>query len=268
MAGYQYIEVTQENLIIKFDQTLKASTLVNDNFALTDDGNTVPHPFANINLERDWIATSRTLFLRFAIQLQSGHTYKLTVTGLQTVFGSPIIGLPMEYEFVAPENVLDYPTVPIQVPTPIDVEDYSTSKPPLLSGDGGVTGGGGVYPATPGTDVPFEVINVTPDPISAYNLPPQYNGGKVSVTFSLMPAFNFINSGDFKLQKKSLVGVGHWENVNAVVLGDAASNTVNIYLPSQDDVPGYAFEDVETEGTVYWEPGYKYRLVISKNVGV
>jgi hypothetical protein len=270
-AGYQYVEITLEWIAIQFDQTVKTATIVNENFKLFDGGTAEPYSFAEvpdafkvINLDSDYVSTSRTLMLKVRYNFWlPGHRYKLEIRNLQTPFGNPVLGLPITYEFDTPTDILVDPVVPAPPIQPIDVEDTSLIDPPSFTDD---TTDDDEDTATPGNT--FKIVDVTPALSDNIQLDALANSGKITIKFSHKPAANFVNSSDFKLQKKAVgAGFSKWETVNTVVAADSITPTVNVYLPSVETPVVYSYAVGDDDSYTFWQPGYKYRLVLNKTIG-
>lgn len=266
MGMLNYWEVTSDFLRLVFDNTIKVSTLINSNFTVTTQSASptlVSNPFRAINLGTDYQSISRSLTLWWNTALQPGEVYTVYIRNLVTITGIPIAD---EYVTFSTEQGATPNTPDLSgrvTREPIDIEDYSIKTVPSFDDTG--SGGGDDDPVDPDF---LHIVDVVPDLTLGYQIPPQGFGGKIVVEFSEKPLANYINSSDFRLQRKKLTGISHWEAVNTIVMAESEEPKVSIYLPSTDSSPVYSFEGEEAEATIYWEPGYKYRLMISKNVGV
>ena len=262
MALYEMYEVTNDYFMIKFDSTIRASTLINANFVVIPESTGVPIPtaFKTIDLARDYKSVSRSLFLWWNITLQAGESYTVRAQNLVATTGmthaTEDIVFEVEGDATPPPPDEDYRDTRV----PVEVKDFSIKTLPTLNGGG--SGGG---PGTPGTA--FGIKKITPSLHESFHLTDDAFDGKIIVEFNDTPAANFVNNEDFKLQRKRTSGISHWENVNTVVVSEANSNKVKIYLPSNEEPSIYSFQ-VEREPTrQYWESGYQYRLTISDSVG-
>lgn len=264
---WSLIQVTDDFVLIKFDDPILASTLVNASFTLTKDDATpvasVASPFKAINLTKDFLSISRTLYLWWNVSLQGGSTYSLHIANLKHAVTQEIL----------PSDVYTFDTALPIVPSdierpsrdPVDVEDYSIKTPPVIE----TSSGPGGTPTLPGDEDTLSIVSITPTPAEAYYLEGSDYEGRIVVEFNQKPAANFINSSDFRLQRRLVTsGIAKWDNVDTVVATDSENPRVNIYLPSDDATPVYSFMVSDDDNYVFWEPGYEYRLIVSKNVGV
>jgi hypothetical protein len=199
--------------------------------------------------------------------------YRVEVHNLKTPFGTNLAHLPIIIELDADDILTNEATpgggiggedYPYPTTEPEDIEDYSIKEPPFA----GEADDDAEDEEEAEASDPFALVSVTPADLDSYQMDPQANGGKIVVEFNKAPAANYLNNSDFKLQRKSLTGVSSWENVNTAILAESGEPKVNIYLPSQDSIPIYSFEDLDEDDTIYWVEGYKYRLTISKYVGI
>jgi hypothetical protein len=91
-----------------------------------------------------------------------------------------------------------------------------------------------------------------------------YNYGRVTVTFNEKPASNFLNNRYFLCQRKKIQkGPSRWENITTSVSTHSWRAEVYIDFPSLDATPSYFTADKD-----YFEQGYKYRIKISKDIGI
>jgi hypothetical protein len=267
MAVIQWYQITEDYVILKFDFAVSTETLVNENFTLSIPDATpsgVDDPFDAIVVERDYQSVSRELYLYWNITLQTNTDYRLTLSNLENVF-----------EVVIPTGYIDFSTDGINLATPniseseftkepTNIEDFSIKVVADLSGTSSSSSSG----ITESSEE-FGIISIYPDVNESYYIGPTDYQGKIEITFNHFIPSNFINNQDFKLQKKLIENrtVVAWETVAAVVAQQSDQPIVSIYLPSTDATPIYSYEVSDQTGYVFWEPGYKYRLVISKLVG-
>jgi len=92
-----------------------------------------------------------------------------------------------------------------------------------------------------------------------------FNLGRAVIVFNARPASNYLNNTYFKCQRKKIQRTpSRWENISTVVQLHSWKPEVFIDFPSLSDAtPAYYTEDKE-----YFESGYKYRIVVSKDIGV
>lgn len=269
MEIYELIQVTQEFVLLKFQDSVKASTLVNANFTLRKESGATPglvaDPFKTIDLHKDYRSVSKTLYLRWNRALEANTEYKIITSNIQNAFDSSIYD-PDEFTF----ETLGTPQTPCPVQPggssnnaydePI-IQDFSIKDLPTLNVGG---------TSTPGTpiidpDTNIKLVSITPSLEDSYYLEPNEYAGCITIVFNKVLAANFVTPTEFNLQKK-LVGSGpsKWESVDTEVNYDGRDPKVYIFLPSQDATPTYSYV-VNNDAKMYWEAGYKYRLIISKN---
>jgi hypothetical protein len=256
MTIYQWYEIREDRIEIKFLDTIDTSTLVNANFTLLNTTTSTPvsvaDPFQPIVVIRDFYSISRTLYLYWQdAKLASHSTYSLTISGLKRTDGSTLTTevITFSTEDLTADVELN------QVPTrePADVEDYSIKDVSTL------------FPNTIiSTSDNFYVVSIKPDFETAYYLDPSYNEGRIEIIFNTIPAANFVSNEFFKVQRKLITsGIQRWENVDILVTSSPENNLVVIYMPSDDATPLFGEPD-----SVYWVEGYKYRLRIAGNIGI
>jgi len=259
MAIYQWYEVKSENVEIKFVDTLHRATLINANFTVMNMSTATPtaisNPFKAIDISRDFSSISRVLTLWWDITLSNDTDYRITIANLNTINGAVIDS--QNIDFSTGTIAADSVESPL-TREPVDVEDYSIKNISTILN---------VTAATAASV--FNIESVTPDSSFSYYLDPSHNEGKIEITFSLVPAANFVSNDYFKVQRKAIGrGISRWEDISALVTSSANDSLVVIYLPSipaADDVDQtsyYAEPDL-----TYWEEGYKYRLRISGDIG-
>ena len=121
-------------------------------------------------------------------------------------------------------------------------------------------------------DISYNIIAKNPlfyidniDPVDGdFYLSNDYNYGRVTVTFNEKPASNFLNNRYFLCQRKRIQkGPSRWENVTTSVSTHSWRAEVYIDFPSLDATPSYFTPDKD-----YFEQGYKYRIKISKDIGI
>jgi hypothetical protein len=110
----------------------------------------------------------------------------------------------------------------------------------------------------------FYIDSVEPKNGSFY-LPNDNNNGRVTITFNARPASNFLSTKYFKAQRKKIQkSPSRWENVETVTQMHSWKPEIYIDFPSLiDATPSYY-----TENKDYFEKGYKYRITVSKDVGI
>lgn len=265
MAGLQWYQITEEYVILRFDFTVAVATLINDNFTLQISDATPPDvtdPFDEIVIERDYQSVSRELYLYWNVDLQQDTDYTITMSNLETVFGGSVT-----------TGVLSFTTDGLNLATPnisesdftkepTNIEDFSIKVIADLSSGSSSSG------ITESSEA-FAIVSIYPDVTQSYYIGPYDYRGKIEITFNHFIPSNFINSNDFKLQKKLINGrmTVAWTTVDAQVAQETDNPVVSIYLPSTDATPVYSYEVEDISQYTFWEEEYKYRLTISKLVG-
>lgn len=246
-------QVNIYSVSIKFGRTIKISSLKNENFKVYTDAATpvqVMAPFAVINTLKDYNQISRILTLYWKTTLDNNQNYFIEVSNLLDASGDVV-----EYEKIcftyktsATPNTQIFQTPEL---TPILIEDKSIKSD---------------------IDISYHILAKNPrfyiesiDPINGdFYLDNGYGNGRVIITFNERPASNFLSTKYFKAQRKKIQkSPSRWENVNAQVLMHSWKPEVYIDFPSNDATPVYN----ENE-KIYFETGYKYRVIVSKDVGI
>lgn len=259
MELFELIQVTDEYVLIKFQDNVRTSTLINANFVLTKSDATpvsiIGGAFKTIHLAKDYRSLSRTLYLWWNVNLEANSEYTIAFSNIEdAVIGS-----------VYATEVFIFDTQTVVTPNdeerpsrdPIAVQNYSIKDVATLNV-------GSISSGTPAAGA-VKINYILPSNEHSFYLSPIENDGKIEVQFEIKPAANFINSDDFKLQRKPMAsGPTKWQSVETVVRSNLKS--VFIYLPSTDATPVYSFAASEDPERIYWEPKFKYRLTISKNI--
>lgn len=253
--------IDNDTFDLKFSVSLKTSTLVNANFVLFVDGATpveVPDAFQEIIIAEDYNSISRLLQLRWLEDvLEVSTDYRLEISNLQTVVGHTLSSVAVLFTTGADAGDLVNP-VDVPLETPPEIVDYSikTAVFDITS------------LSTSGATVPFGVEES--DPIQGdFYLPPDYNNGRLVVTFTGEPDLGTINAETVKLQKRSVVrGPSRWTSLEVQV--SSSGSTIYIDLPSVDHYPEAATPSTvtvyNTADYEYFEENTKYRLILSKNI--
>jgi hypothetical protein len=262
MTIYSFYQITKDYFEIKFQTILDTQSITNNKFILykIDAGtpNIITSAFKTIDINRDYYSISRSLYLWWNIQLESNSSYRLVISNLVNVEGA-----------TPEQTVIDFDTLTIDygLPAelepatrqPVDVEDYSIKTISELISSSIASG-----------DVEkLLVIKTVPEMNKAYYLDPSENEGRIEIWFNQAPAANYVNDIYFKIQRRKVTrNISRWEDVNAKVAANTAKAVVFIYLPSLDATPVYAYEINKGNGNQYFEPGYKYRVLLSKDIGI
>lgn len=249
-----HAQVDLNTVVLKFGRTIKISSLVNQNFIVQTNAATpvvVSNAFKTINTISDYNQISRTLTLYWDTNLAPNTAYVIRVTGF----------LDAANELIDEEQILFTKTddatpaafSSIRVPDiqEIYIEDHSIKQEAYTSYQ--------IVAKNPN----FYIENVNPSNGDFY-LENDYNDGRVVITFSSRPATNFLNNNYFKAQRKKIqVAPTRWETLPCQVSMHSWKPEVYIDFPSNEATPVYF-----TSGINYFEKGYKYRIIVSKDVGI
>ena len=238
---------------IKFGRTVKISSLKNENFKVYTDAATpaqVSAPFEIINTIKDYNQISRIISLYWKANLVDGQSYFIRIENIVDSAGSIVPYEIVKFTYVSSatpsdKEFVDPGTIPVliedrSVKTEVDISYNIIAKNPL-----------------------FYIENI--DPVDGdFYLSNDYNYGRVTVTFNEKPASNFLNNRYFLCQRKKIQkGPSRWENITTSVSTHSWRAEVYIDFPSLDATPSYFTPDKD-----YFEQGYKYRIKISKDIGI
>lgn len=238
---------------IKFGRTIKISSLKNENFKVYTDAATpaqVTAPFEIINTIKDYNQISRIISLYWKANLVDGQSYFIKIENIVDSAGSIVSYETVKFTYVSSA-------------TPSDREFVDPGMVPVLIEDKSVR---------TEADISYNIIAKNPlfyidsiDPVDGdFYLSNDYNHGRVTVTFNEKPASNFLNNRYFLCQRKKIQkGPSRWENVTTSVSTHSWRAEVYIDFPSLDATPSYFTPDKD-----YFEQGYKYRIKISKDIGI
>jgi hypothetical protein len=238
---------------IKFGRTVKISSLKNENFKVYTDAATpaqVTAPFEIINTIKDYNQISRIISLYWKAILVDGQSYFIRIENIVDSAGSIVPYETVKFTYISSatpsdKEFVDPGTIPVliedrSVKTEVDISYNIIAKNPL-----------------------FYIENI--DPVDGdFYLSNDYNYGRVTVTFNEKPASNFLNNRYFLCQRKKIQkGPSRWENITTSVSTHSWRAEVYIDFPSLDATPSYFTADKD-----YFEQGYKYRIKISKDIGI
>lgn len=246
------VEVTRESLEIKFEYSLKVSSISIDDFALflmdgaTPSATAIASAFKPIDISKHFSSINRTLYLYFNTSLAAGN-YRLVADGLQDSASRdlPILTADFVYDFeVLPPEEDD----PYERPR-VYIEDHSIKNDITFSGES-------IYAANPD----FHIVNT--EPANGDIFIDDDERGRITVTFSRRPAIEYINQHFIKVQRKLLgPGLNRWEQIEAKFALDSTKPKLYIYIPSNEATPVY-----NIEGSEYFISGYKYRVRLSADI--
>ena len=238
---------------IKFGRTVKISSLKNENFKVYTDAATpaqVTAPFEIINTIKDYNQISRIISLYWKANLIDGQSYYIKIENIVDSAGSTVAYETIKFTYVSSA-------------TPSDREFVDPGTIPVLIEDRSIR---------TEADISYNIIAKNPlfyieniDPVDGeFYLSNDYNYGRVTVTFNEKPASNFLNNRYFLCQRKKIQkGPSRWENVGTSVSTHSWRAEVYIDFPSLDATPSYF-----TPNKDYFEQSYKYRIKISKDIGI
>lgn len=256
MALYliEHATVDADVVIIKFGRTVKISSLINSNFVVetTDATPTViDSPFLGINTITDYNQISRTLRLFWDVQLTTDQEYSIKVQNL----------LDAVNESIPTETIVFTKTSDA---TPSTITSYSEPVyEEILIEDKSVRSDAFSTVQILAKNPNFYIVSVDPSNGDFY-LDNSYNNGRVTIEFNARPASNFLNTRYFKVQRKQIKSSpGRWESVSANISMHSWKPEVYVDYPSNDATPVF----YPVEGT-YFETGYKYRIILSKDIGI
>ncbi len=238
---------------IKFGRTIKISSLKNENFKVYRDAATptqVTAPFEIINTIKDYNQISRVMSLYWKATLVDGANYYILVENIVDSAGSIIPTEKITFTYVS-------------AATPSEVEYVDPGIVPVLIEDKSIKTEADISYNIIAKNPLFYVDNV--DPVDGdFYLSNDYNYGRVTISFNEVPASNFLNNRYFLCQRKLIQKApSRWENITTNVSSHSWRPEVYVDFPSLDATPSYF-----TSNKDYFEQGYKYRIKISKDIGI
>lgn len=241
---------------IKFGRTVKISSLKNENFKLFKVAATpvqISTPFENINTIKDYNQVSRIITLYWRTkELVENTAYCITVENLVDVSGNVVATEDIEFTWsgcgATPNTteIKDPGLVPVliedkSIKTDIDVSYQILAKNPL-----------------------FYIVQTDPADGEFY-LDNNYNNGRITITFNDRPASNFLNNKFFTCQRKLVQRAPcRWEKIMAQISMHSWKPEVYVDFPSLNDATPSYFTDNKN----YFEKSYKYRIKVSKDIGI
>jgi hypothetical protein len=250
----EHAEINLNTAIIKFGRTIKISSLKNSNFIVQTNTATptiVANPFLAINTITDYNQVSRTLTLYWDAVLQSETEYKIRAVGFLDAANELIAEEQVIFETTEAATPSSFSSIRVPEIQEVYIEDHSIRTDAYTS---------------------FQIIAKNPNfyiseanPVSGdFYLENSYNSGRVVITFNSRPASNFLNNNYFKSQRKKIQRTpSRWENIPTRVSMHSWKPEVYVDFPSDEATPQYYSDNQE-----YFESGYKYRIIVSKDVGI
>ena len=246
--------VDADVVVIKFGRTVKISSIINSNFIVETTDATpsqVSSPFTPINTITDFNQISRTLRLFWDVQLTSGQEYVIRVVNLLDAVNETI-----------PEEKIKFRKLDDATPSTItsfNEPDYEE----ILIEDKSIRTDAFSTVQILAKNPNFYIVSIDPANGDFY-LDNNYSNGRVTIQFNARPASNFLSSKYFKAQRKKIQRTpSRWENMNVEVSMHSWKPEVYVDFPSTDATPVYNESDSE-----YYESGYKYRIIVSKDIGI
>lgn len=259
LALIDAVTALDENMVvIRFGKTIKISSLVNANFIVQTNTATptvVSNPFQPIQTIIDYNQISRTLKIYWSdnVMMTDGAEYLLRLVNF----------IDAANESVPEEQILF--TWKIDQATP---PSFSSVKEPevkeVLVQDKSIRTDAYTSIQILAKNPDFYIENI--DPVNGdFYLENSYNNGRVKIVFNERPALNFLNNTYFKAQRKKIQRTPtRWESVETRLRMHSWKPEVYVDFPSLDDATPSYF----TENKDYFESGYKYRIIVSKDIGI
>lgn len=241
---------------IKFGRTIKIGSIKNQNIIVQTNAATpvvINSPFKTIDTLADYNQISRTLKLFWKAQLVPSTEYVIRFINFVDAANETINEEQVVFTTLAGGATPNQPFNSVNEPQLQDIliEDKSIRVNAYT--------GHQIIAKNPD----FYLTETDPNTGEFY-LESDYGNGRIKVTFNQRPAANFLTNKYFKVQKKKIQRQpSRWENVPAQIAMHSWKPEVYVDLPSQDATPSYFTGDKE-----YLETNYKYRLIISKDIGI
>lgn len=250
-----YASIGVDKVKIKFGRTVKISSITNNKFIVQTSDATptaVANPFKVINTLADYNNISRTLTLYWDKVLVSGQEYYLRVVGISDAAN----------EIVA-EEYIKFTKIDAATPSGFSTSIIPEIEEILVEDNSILTEAYTTYQII-AKNPKFYIDSVSPKNGDFY-IGNDNENGRVTITFNARPASNFLSNQYFKTQRKKIQkGPSRWENISTLVQMHSWRPEVYIDFPSLGDAtPSYY-----TDNKDYYESGYKYKIIISKDVGI
>ena len=256
------VEVTTVQVVFLFEATLDVNTIKNSKFPVYNTSGATPveisDPFETITIAEDYNAIAKILTLTWNSGILDPNTdYKITLTGLEQPDGSTLDDT--EVHFTTGSSVTPTPSEVPTAATPTTVIDYS------LIADAFTTS------IISTSSLTFSVDSTDPEN-GEYYIQEDYENGRVTIVFTETPAADFADH--IKVQRKIIQRApARWETISDVdVTLDGSNPYIYIDFPALDHFPEAATPlDAATpihleDDYEYFEPNYKYRIIVSKNL--
>lgn len=250
------VRVSRYSLQLKFKNYPMVSTLSSGNFTFeSPDATPDVYAFKPVDIEDDYSSIPRVLTLYFE-DLPPGpreEGYNLVISGYKDATGASYdetVSIP--YEFVNDESA-----------TPSDDTD---DEPDFIIEDKSIKTVNVLDPNAPGStdgtgEDDFYIVESSPKDGELF-VDSTTNDGAIIVSFSQKPNLTTLTPENVKVQKKAVNTTQHrWQDIPTKMALDANYPTLYVYLPSLDDEPTYY-----TSGREYFEPGHRYRIILSRSI--
>lgn len=243
-------------LVLKFNQSLQYNSISAEKFGFTTkDATPIEYSFKEIQLGDDYNSITRTLKLYFEdLPPSSGSYYLIIYPGpdpdnpLRTASGAVVQDQRYSITY-------DYENTPVEDA----IEDQNfTVEDKSIKADVTFDVGSGSDGATAG----FHVDGTVPEANEIF-VDNSFNQGAISVAFSHRPMTSTLTPATVKVQRKRVGGsTFKWQDIPVEMALDSEEPILYLYMPSLDSTPVYY-----QGGHEYFESGYKYRVLLSKNIG-
>jgi len=250
----EYAQVDLNTVVLKFGRTIKISSLVNQNFTVQTDSATpsvISGPFQTINTITDYNQISRSLILYWDKQLAPNTSYIIRVSGFLDAANELIDEEQVLFTKTDDATPSSFSSIRVPEIQEILIEDHSIRADAYTSMH--------VIAKNPN----FYIKSIDPQNGDFY-LDNDYNNGRVVINFNARPASNFLNRNYFKIQRKRIQRTpSRWENLEPEISTHSWKPEVYVDFPSMDATPSYF-----AAGATYFENDYKYRIIVSKDIGI
>jgi len=243
---------------VRFGRTIKISSLKKENLIVQTNSSTpvvVSNPFVDIQTIVDYNQVSRTLKLYWDpdANLNANSEYLIRFVNFLDAVNESIpeeqISFTWQGNAATPSS---FSSIKAPDPGEILVEDKSIRTDAYTTVQ--------ILAKNP----EFYISDILPTNGDFY-MENNFNLGRAKITFNARPASNYLNNTFFRCQRKKIQRTpSRWENIKTNVQLHSWKPEVYIDFPSLNDAtPTY-----RTANKDYFESGYKYRIIVSKDVGV
>lgn len=243
---------------IKFGRTIKINSIKKENLIVQTNSSTpsiVSNPFLDIQTIVDYNQISRTLKLYWDpdANLQSNTEYLIRLINFLDAVNETIPEEQISFTWKSNDATpSSFSSVRVPDADEILVEDKSIRSDAYTS----------IQIIAKNPD--FYISDIDPKNGDFY-IENDFNLGRAKITFNSRPASNFLNNNFFKSQRKKIQrSPSRWETINTNVQLHSWKSEVYVDFPSLNSAtPSY-----RQSGKEYFESGYKYRIIVSKEIGI